>query len=183
MPYTILIVLTFLFTTVNPSTAGTSQNEAILRKRFGEFSTAEAFVLLKIKDQKSGEKSFIVCPNTDWYMTLSEEKSFPSQKDYVDFMVKNYDKEFVLSHEAYKELVKLYEAKPDFEELRGNGIDYIVKTYLKKYYWSPGGSYDYVFKDEKLSRNRSFLKILLELGLILRADCESGMIYVESDKL
>ncbi|MEQ8188439.1 MAG: hypothetical protein ABRQ39_10765 [Candidatus Eremiobacterota bacterium] len=165
--------------------AGDYQNEDVLRKRFEEFSTSESFVLIKIKDRNSGEKSSVVCTNTDWYMTLYNEKeySFPSQKDYVDFMVKNYDKEFVLSHEAYKELIKISAAETDFEGLRGKGVDYIVKTYLKKYYWSPGGSYDYIFKDEKMSRNRSFLKILLELGLIVRSDCESGMIYVESENI
>jgi hypothetical protein len=167
--------------------AGDYQDENVLRKRFEEFSTSESFVLIRIKDRNSGEKSSVVCTNTDWYMTLLNEKdySFPFQKDYVDFMVKNYDREFILSHEAYKELIKFSEAKPvkDFEEIRGNGVNYIVKTCFKKYYWSPCGPYVYVFKDEKLSRNRSFLKILLEFGLIVRSDCESGMIYVESENI
>lgn len=157
--------------------------EDILKKRFGEFSTAGAFVLIKIQNKKTGDKAFIVPENTDWFMYVLEEKEYgiKNEEDYLNFMLKEYDRYFELSDEKYKELTGSFEAKkvPEFQEIKEKGLTYLLENYFEKYYWNPGGSYVYSFRDEKLEHNRDFLMVLLEIGLVVRRECESGMIYVE----
>lgn len=172
----------------NNSEQGGEENnvtgEDILKKRFGEFSTAGAFVLIKIQNKKTGDKAFIVPENTDWFIYILEEKEYgiKDEEDYLNFMLKEYDRYFELSDEKYKELTCSFEAKkvPEFQKIKDKGINHLLENYFEKYYWSPGGPYVYSFQDEKLEHNRDFLMILLEMGLLVRRDCESGMIYVEA---
>jgi len=153
----------------------------ILLRRFGEFSSAGSFVMVKIKNADREEECSIVCENTDWYLFISalKEYSFSSDEDYTDYMIAHYDEVFELSSDKYEEMKNSYEAPSlhEFEEAKKAGISFVADTYLKK------GQYGYFIRDKKLEHNRSLLRMLLEMGLVVRRECESGNIYVEVDDI
>ena len=161
-------------------------SEDILNRRYGEFSTAGAYILVCIGSEESDLKTFIVCENTDWYITLTEETaSFKgNDEQYLKFMIKNYNKRFSLPETVFNKLVKEYSAPKNkaFETDKSKGLKHVVSKYLQKNTWSPG-SYYYSIRINTYQNNRSFLRMLLELGLVVRRDCESGMIYVESKEI
>jgi len=157
--------------------------EDVLRRRFGEFSTAGAFVLVKIQDRATGERAVIVCENTDWFFAAREfDHSLSHEKEYTAYMIRNYGTFLPVPGKVFRELVGSFGAAQG-DAYAGDavrGIAFVAGKYLERFEWSPGGSHAYRVRDRKLAYDRSFLRLLLELGLVVRRDCESGMIYVEA---
>jgi hypothetical protein len=159
--------------------------EDVLRRRFSEFSTAGAFVLVKIQNSETGEQSVIVCENTDWYLT-AKRQDYPvaNQSEYINYMMHYQDTYLPMPGSTYQNLVSNYGAnEQSTAEDAGRGMALIAERYLEKFFWSPGGSHAYRIKDRNLSRSAAFLRLLLEMGLVVRRDCESGMIYVEAKEI
>ena len=148
-------------------------NESILKRRFGEFSTSDAFVKLKIKNIQTQEIVEIVCLNQIWVMVaLNKLKLVDEWKKYTDYMIKNYDNVFELDNALYNSL-KIYQADDSFQKEASNGWEWIKATYLER----ERGFYN--IKDKKLEKNYAFFKMLLDLGVVLRQDCYDGSTYVQ----
>ncbi len=160
----------------------------VLRKRYGEFSTAGAFISVCVENKDLKQKSTIVCENAYWYDILTKKTNYfkGSARQYVDFMLKNHDQCFQLSADVFKELSKTHEAlRKDAYEMdmdKVKGVSYVANKYLKKNFWN-ANKYDYVFRDNKYESDRSLLRMLLELGLVVRRDCESGQGYIEPKEI
>ncbi len=161
----------------------------VLRRRYGEFSTSGAFVLLHIKNRETGECAHAVCENMDWYLIARDEGIFTGKADeeYVDFMVKNHDRLFEVSGTSYGELLKLDAPEREaYAQLKSKGIPYLADNFLTRWYWNAPqntGPYMYNITEEKHAYDESFLRVLLEMGLVVRRECESGQRYVEPEEI
>jgi hypothetical protein len=161
-------------------------SEDVLRRRFSEFSTAGAFVLVKIQNSETGEQSVIVCENTDWFLT-AKRQSYPiaSQDEYINYMMHYQDTFLPVPPNSYQHMAGNFDAgvHDAYTEDAALGMALIVEKYLEKFYWSPGGAHAYRIRDRNLSRSADFLRMLLEMGLVLRRECESGMVYIEAGEV
>lgn len=141
---------------------------------------------MNVENRDSGEQAALVIDNTEWYMSLLDLKEhfIFTKEDYIRFMLEKHDTVFQLPGDLFNELKKGYEAPPplEFENDREQGLAYLADRYLQKFSWSPGGDHAWLVKTE-LQGNRSFLRLLLEMGLVVRRDCESGRIYVEPQEI
>ncbi|MBU1078528.1 MAG: YiiX family permuted papain-like enzyme [Spirochaetes bacterium] len=163
----------------------------ILKKRFNNFSTAGSYILVCIQDKESEKKEFIVCENEEWFLLLLKEKEYSihDEKEYSPFMLAHYNTCFKFSNRKFSELSGEYGAprKNEYDILKKKGLHNIISTFFTKRYWNApknDGQYAYFIKDHrKYSRDRSFIRILLEMGLVVRRECESGYLYIESDEI
>lgn len=161
----------------------------VLRRRYGEFSTAGAFILLRIRNKETGEYADAVYENMDWYLMATRGNIIPvkGEKEYIEFMIENYDRSFDVSDADFKELIKFdAPAKEEYEAIKAKGIPYLVSSYLEKWYWNAPkntGSYMYLIREEKYAYDESFLRVLLDMDLVVRRECESGHRYVESKEI
>jgi hypothetical protein len=161
----------------------------VLRRRYGEFSTAGAYVLLHVKNRETGECAHVVHENMDWYLIARDEGIFigDADEEYVDFMVKNHDRLFEVGDASYTELLKLDAPEREaYARLKSKGIPYLVDAYLTRWYWNAPkntGPYVYNITEEKYAYDESFLRVLLEMGLVVRRECESGQRYVEPEEI
>lgn len=158
----------------------------VLSRRYGEFSTAGAFILVCISNKESGKTAEIVCENTEWYDILTKETAYfkGNEKEYLDFMLKNHDKCFELSALAFDKLAKELSVPKNevFEKDKNKGIKFVAEKYLKKNSWSPS-NYDYIIRDKRFEHDRGLLRMLLESGLVVRRDCESGQRFIEAKEV
>jgi len=53
------------------------------------------------------------------------------------------------------------------------------EKYLESVPWISG----FIIREKKHAYDRSFLRILLEMGFVVRRECESGRLYVETAEL
>jgi hypothetical protein len=152
---------------------------SVLLKRFSEFSTAGSFILLCLMDKTTGEKSVIVLENDEWYSYSQQMKIIPfaNTTDYTRYMVEHASECIPVPAETFQELKHLYGApkKEEFIRAEKEGIGFIRQQYLERVPWVSG----YEIRDHELRYDRSFLRLLLKMGLVVRRDCESGRRYVE----
>jgi hypothetical protein len=152
---------------------------SVLVKRFSEFSTAGSFILLCIQDNGSKDTSYIVLENEEWYFYSQrmEILSFTSHEEYTEYMVEHATNCISVPTKIFEELDRLFRA-PENEEYTQDGlkrIQFFRQKYLDSVPWTSG----YIIREKKHAYDRSFLRILLELGLVVRRECESGRLYVE----
>ena len=158
-------------------------SEPVLRERFANFSTAGSFVLIKIQDVSSRESSAIVCENTEWFdalVTMPEYAGF-TDKQYTDLMIRKYNQTFVVAAALYKKLSVAHAAplNEKFDKIKTREMQYIADTYLQKKYWDASkNNYVYLIKNTNTDDARSLLRMFLEMGFVVRRDCESGEIYI-----
>jgi len=161
-------------------------SQDVLRRRYSVFSTTSSYVTVNVENRDSGEQAALVIDNTEWYMSLLDLKEhfIFTKQDYIRFMTEKHDTVFQLPGDLFSQLKKSYEAPPplEFEKDREQGLVHLADRYLQKFSWSPGGDHAWLVKPE-LQGNRSFLRFLLEMGLVVRRDCESGRIYVEPQEI
>jgi|GEM_PF-1823342 hypothetical protein len=158
-------------------------SRSVLVKRFSEFSTAGSFILLCIQDNESKDTAYIVLENEEWYFYSQrmEILSFTSHEEYTGYMVDNAANCIPVPTRIFQELDRLFRA-PCKEEYTGDvvkGIHFFRQKYLVKVSWISG----YEIREKKHAQDRSFLRILLEMGLVVRRECESGRLYVEMAEL
>lgn len=160
-------------------------------RRYGQFSTAGAFVLVRVRNKANGEEADVVCENTQWFLVLYRDESYATknENEYLSFML-NHDGEcFEISDNAFCELSKhgTALATSEYEVVKQKGLKCVVGTYFTKLYWNAPantGPYAYFVTDQrKLAHDRSFIRMLLEMGVVVRRECESGQIYVEPDEV
>jgi hypothetical protein len=77
----------------------------------------------------------------------------------------------------FQELNGLFRAleKEEYTTDVVKGIQFFREKYLESVPWISG----YEIREKKHAYDRSFLRILLEMGLVVRRECESGRLYVE----
>ena len=163
-------------------------SERVLGERFGNFSTAGSFVLIKIQDASSQENSVIVCENEDWFVALATIPEYAdyTDKQYTDLMLKKYDQTFIVNTELFKKLSVSHAAPliEEYDKAKAKGLKYIVDTYLKKGYWDTAKNKGvYIIKSSKSGDARSLLRMLLEMGFVVRRDCESGERFISSEEI
>ena len=156
---------------------------SVLVKRFSEFSTAGSFILLCIRDSGSKDTSYIVLENEEWYSYSQRMDilSFTGHEEYIQYMVEHAADCIPVLTKTFKELNRLFRA-PEKEEYIQNGlqgIQFFRQKYLESVPWISG----YIIREKKHAYDRSFLRILLEMGLVVRRECESGRLYVETAEL
>jgi len=170
-----LVILTSIFAFADNNKAK-KMDENILKRRFGEFSTSEAFVLIKLKNKKTKETMDLVCENTYWAdMCEKSLKLFSDSKEYTGYMVKNYNKTFEVNEKIYSAL-KDFKADDSYIKYSKAPWEEVKATFLKK---ERGLSNFFNIKDRNLQKNPDFIKMLLLHTVVVRRDCESGFIYVE----
>ncbi|MDD1712091.1 MAG: hypothetical protein LUQ69_02865, partial [Methanoregulaceae archaeon] len=121
----------------------------------------------------------IVLENDEWYYYSQEMGIFPfvRREEYMLYMVEHATDCFPACTETFQELNRLFSApeKEEFFEAGRKGVRFLRDTYLERVPWLNG----YAIR-ERHAQDRSFLRVLLELGLVVRRDCESGQRYVET---
>jgi hypothetical protein len=153
---------------------------SVLLKRFSEFSTAGSFVLVCLQDEATGERTHIVLENEEWYFYCGSKGilSFPCRAEYTRYMVEHANECFPVHSKVFQELNHLFGApeKREYIQARRKGISFLRNKYLKKVPWV----YGYEIRDRRYAYDRSFLRMLLERGFVIRRECESGRRYVEA---
>ncbi len=152
-------------------------DESILKRRFDEFSTSGAFVLIKLQNTATKETMDIVCENTDWaFMCKDSLKLVPSLKEYTDYMVKNYNKTFGVSDKIYSAM-KGAKAGDSYIKYAKTPWEDVKAEFLEK----ERGFYN--LKNAAFARNPDFIKMLLLHNVVVRRDCVSGRIYVQEARI
>jgi hypothetical protein len=153
---------------------------SVLLKRFSEFSTAGSFVLVCLQDEATGERTHIVLENEEWHFYSMRKGilSFPSMEEYTRYMIEHANECFPVHSEVFQELNHLFGApvKDEYIQASREGISFLRNKYLKKVPWV----YGYEIRDRRYAYDRSFLRMLLERGFVIRRECESGRRYVEA---
>jgi hypothetical protein len=159
---------------------GSTIPRSVLLRRFSEFSTAGSFILLCLADKSTGERSHIVLENDEWYIYSRSMgiHFFSSSEEYTRYMVEHANDCVPVPVEAFRELNRLFGApqKEEFIHASRKGIPSLRQEYLERVPWVSG----YEIREWKYAHDRSFLRVLLELGLVVRRECESGRRYVEA---
>ncbi len=149
-------------------------SDHILKRRFGEFSTCGALVLIKVQNTKNREQMTIVCENETWESVCEDDlKLVPDIDEYTGYMVRNANTVFQLNDQTYSKL-KSHKAGNSYSEASKKGWDYIKKEFLK-----PDRKFLKI-KDKSLARNNDFLRMLLEQNVVVRVGCYAGEVYVEN---
>ncbi|MBN1899406.1 MAG: hypothetical protein JW827_11565, partial [Spirochaetes bacterium] len=162
--------------------------ESVRKKRFSNFSTAASFILVCIKEKGTDNKEMVVIENMSWYSYLFKEKIFTKKEhdEYVRFMMKHHTKCFAVSQDTFRVLTEYYRApvRKEYEEIKKKGAGYVISKYCDRFYWNAPrntGPYAYFIKKE-YARDKSFQRMLLEMGLVVRRECESGAIFIEPEE-
>jgi len=162
----------------------TSQD--VLKRRYGVFSTTGSYIIVNVENRENGEQSTLVCENTDWYLNLLDLKEhfIFTKQDYTRFMVEKDGTVFQIPGELFNDIKKSCEAPPpiEFEQDREQGLSHVAGKYLQKFLWPSGEKHAWLVAQE-FQKNRSFIRLLLEMGLVVRRDCENGRYYVEPDEI
>ncbi|MFH1125554.1 MAG: hypothetical protein V1703_00370 [Candidatus Altiarchaeota archaeon] len=164
-------------------------SEDVLKRRYGQFSTAGAFISLFVRNKESGREAYAVVENEDWYLMLTREegREFKDTGDYTQYMIENHQRCFEVKDSTFNELMKFEApAKDEYEKDKSEGVQHVKNKYLEKFYWNAPkntGAYVYFIREEKYAYDESFLRVLLELGLVVRRECESGHRYVEAGEI
>ena len=66
-----------------------------------------------------------------------------------------------------------------FEVVNVENHEFFREKYLESVPWISG----FIIREKKHAYDRSFLRILLEMGFVVRRECESGRLYVETAEL
>jgi hypothetical protein len=153
---------------------------SVLLRRFSEFSTAGSFVLVCLRDEATVERTHIVLENEEWYFYCGSKGilSFPCRAEYTRYMVEHANECFSVGTEVFNELNHLFGApvKDEYIQASREGISFLRQNYLEKVPWVSG----YGIRDRRYAYDRSFLRMLLERGFVIRRECESGRLYVEA---
>ncbi len=157
-------------------TASTYPPEAdpnILRARFSEFSTSNAFVLVKIKNAATDEVMSIVLSNSSWYYYAKRcNINIPSETQaYVEYMIENYDKPFTISDEAFK-CMKIFKADSFYQYEGKKGKDYLINKYFES------GGEGLVLTDRKIKNSNALMRVFLENNILLKTGCYSNAIFI-----
>ena len=148
----------------------------ILKRRYSEFSTSGAFILVKLQNSKTKEKMDIICENTYWNYTCSNNlKLFKSSNEYTDYMIKNYNKPFEVSDEFYS-AHKGSRVGGSYDKYVDVPWETVKTTFLKQ----TRGFFE--IKDRNLEKNIDFVKMLLLHNVVVRRDCYDGSIYIQEPK-
>jgi hypothetical protein len=154
-------------------------SRSVLLRRFSEFSTAGSFILLCLQDKSTGKKSHIVLENDEWYFCTQKmlNLSYSSTNEYTQYMVEHATDCFPVPADTFRELNQLFNApeREDYIQDSRKGAQFFRDKYLERVPWFSG----LAIREQKDANDRSFLRVLLELGFIVRRDCESGRRYVE----
>jgi len=148
-------------------------NESILKRRFGEFSTSGAFVLIKVQNAATKETMDIVCENMSWAFICKDDLNLISESsEYTPYMVKNYNKTFEVGEIVYS---KLKGALAGDSYLQYSKTDWqsVKDEFLEK----ERGFYN--IKEKSLERNLDFIKMLLLHNVVVRSDCYDGSTYIQ----
>jgi hypothetical protein len=102
----------------------------------------------------------------------------PGSKEYIQYMVEHATECFPVGTEVFQELNHLYGApeKEEYIQASWKGVSFLRQTYLERVPWVSG----YEIRERKYAFDRSFLRVLLERGFVIRRECESGRRYVEA---
>ncbi len=140
-------------------------SEQVLRKRFEEFSSSGTLIKVKIQNKKTKEKMVIITGNISWYfICLDELKIVKNDKEYVDYMLKNYKKTFEVSDKTYKRF-EYSRADKSYAEIRNLGWPEIKRRYL-----TSEASF-YVIKNNRFERDNNFIAILLDQDVVIQVNC------------
>lgn len=163
-------------------------SKTALEERFGNFSTAGTFVLIRIQNASTNENAVILCENLEWFdvfMKIPQYSGY-TQNEYTDLMVKKYNQTFVLPADLYGKLAETHPRafSKTCDQDKEKGMQFVADKYLEKRYWDRArNSYVYNIKQQEGINNRSIIRMFLEMGFVVRRDCESGEIYIGSDEV
>ena len=148
----------------------------ILKQRYSNFSTSKSLILLKIKN--ANKEIYVITNNTSWFrLCLRQLELIKDEKEYVSYMIKNYDKTFEVPFRVFEDLRQDEAELPNFKE----------KTWaeIKAVYLVEKGPGLYQLKNpqSRLDWNMSFLRLLLEQNVTVCRGSYDGTLHISDVRM
>ncbi len=146
-------------------------NDNLLRMKFDDyFDQTPAFILVKLKNIDTKEHMDIVCTNNEWrYYCINYLKLAKNKTDYIEYMVKYYDKIFETPSKLYGRLME-YKADDTYT------AKYKTKEALEKAINS--GELKGITAGN-IAKNKALLKLLLKFTPIIRQNSD-GTVFEDA---
>ncbi len=143
--------------------------ELILKNRFINSPENPAYIIVKVK---SGEEQMdLVCTSSEWMnICINSLKLVKSPEEYMDYMLKNYDRIFDVSGKLYR----------DLEKYRADDT-YAGKYKTKEDFQKAADAGEFAgFTEQQLLKDRAFLKMMLQFVPVIRLNIRDGSIAADN---